>query len=96
MNEPWKHILRHIVSICQHEKNSVMSKSNMFWLGHPPFVQLFRFQSQTLENEEEGLPGAKSNNENSAWHSATDSPDFHDVYVEKQGWATGVAAETRN
>lgn len=67
-----------------------MSKSNVIWLGHPPFVQLFRFHNQTLENEEEGLPGAKSNNnENSAQHSATDAPDLPYVCVGKQGIADG-------
>lgn len=38
MNEPWQHIPSHTDSIRQYEKSSVMSKSNVIWLGHPPFV----------------------------------------------------------
>lgn len=76
MNEPWHLILREINSFCQYEKSSVMSKSDVIQLGHLSCVQLFRFHSQTLENKEEGLPGAKSdNNENPTQRSATNSTD---------------------
>lgn len=45
------------VPVCM-KKSSVMCKSNVTWLGHPSFVQLFRFHSQALGNEKM-LPGAK-------------------------------------